>query len=77
MRKLGKYKQVICITHLPQVAACATYQYAIEKETEENNTVSSIRLLDKEGRIEELAKMLSGDHISDEARKNAQKLLDV
>lgn len=77
MRKLGKYKQVICITHLPQVAVCATYQYAIEKETDENETVSSIRLLDKKGRIEELAKMLSGDTISDEARKNAEKLLDV
>lgn len=77
MKKLAKYKQVICITHLPQVAAIASYHYAIEKETDEHNTVSSIRLLDKNGRIEELAKMLSGDHISDEARKNAEKLLNT
>jgi len=77
MRKLGKYKQVICITHLPQVAVCATYHYSIEKETDENETVSSIRLLDKNGRIEELAKMLSGENITEEARKNAERLLDV
>ncbi len=76
MRKLSESKQVICITHLPQVAACSTYQYAIVKETNDVSTVSSIHLLDKKGRIEELAKMLSGDHISEEARKNAEKLLD-
>lgn len=77
MRMLGKYKQVICITHLPQVAVCATYHYSIEKETDGDETVSSIRLLDKKGRIEELAKMLSGDTITEEARKNAEKLLEV
>lgn len=77
MRKLSQNKQVICITHLPQVAACATYHFSIEKKINEQNTVSSIKLLDKNGRIEELAKMLSGDSITEEARKNAEKLLDV
>lgn len=77
MRKLATIKQVICITHLPQVASCAHYHYSIEKETNEDNTVSSIKLLDNYERIEELAKMLSGDHITDEARKNAEKLLEV
>ena len=70
-------KQVICITHLPQVASQATYHYSIEKESDDENTYSSITLLDKEERIEELAKMLSGDKISDEARANAQRLLDL
>lgn len=77
MKNLANHKQVICITHLPQVASCAHHHYNIEKETNENSTVSSIKLLDNAGRIEELAKMLSGDHISDEARKNAAKLLEV
>jgi DNA repair protein RecN (Recombination protein N) len=76
MKELGEYKQVICITHLPQVATRATYHYSIEKKTDEKDTVSSIHLLDRSGRIEELAKMLSGDKISDEARKNAEILLN-
>lgn len=75
MLELSKNKQVICITHLPQVAACATSHFAIEKETKNSETNTSIRLLDRKNRIEELAKMLSGDTISDEARKNAEKLL--
>jgi DNA repair protein RecN (Recombination protein N) len=77
MLNLSAYKQVICITHLPQVAALATHHFCIEKKDDEHDTVSSIHLLDDNERIEEIAKMLSGETISREAIENAKILLNA
>ncbi len=63
--KIGQYGQVLAISHLPQVIAIADYQFFIEKISDEHSTVSRVRLLTKEERIEEIAKMLAGDKITD------------
>lgn len=75
MAALGQSKQVICITHLPQVAVNAAHHYAIIKRSDEEATYSSIKPLTKEERVEEIAKMLSGEAITPEAMDNARRLL--
>lgn len=77
MLHLANRKQVICITHLPQVAALAQHHYCIEKEMSNQETRTTIRLLENKDRIQEIAKMLSGELISDAAIENAKKLLNV
>lgn len=77
MKKLAKEKQVICITHLPQVASVAQYHYCIEKKSSDDMTVSSIHLLNQEERIIEIAKMLSGENVTSQAIENAKILLNV
>lgn len=74
--KIGQYGQVLAISHLPQVIAIADYQFFIEKISDEHSTVSRVRLLTKEERIEEIAKMLAGDKITDAARSQARELLE-
>ncbi|MEG0275493.1 MAG: DNA repair protein RecN [Coprobacillus sp.] len=77
MSALAKKKQVICITHLPQVASLATHHFCIEKEINDHETLTSVRLLNNEQRIQEIAKMLSGERITQEAIENAKQLLNV
>lgn len=77
MKKLAKNKQVICITHLPQVASLADYHYQIEKSSSDDSTVTSMKLLSENDRVEEIAKMLSGEKITKEAIENAKQLLNV
>ncbi|HFI2446957.1 TPA: DNA repair protein RecN [Streptococcus suis] len=74
--KIGQYGQVLAISHLPQVIAIADYQFFIEKISDEHSTVSRVRLLNKEERIEEIAKMLAGDKITDAARSQARELVE-
>ncbi|MGV3079116.1 DNA repair protein RecN [Streptococcus sp. 32226D021BW] len=74
--KIGQYGQVLAISHLPQVIAIADYQFFIEKISDEHSTVSRVRLLTKEERIEEIAKMLAGDKITDAARSQAKELVE-
>ncbi len=77
MKKAALKKQVICITHLPQVAALADHHYSIEKQSLVDDTVTSIRYLDTNQRVKEIAKMLSGEELTEEAIANAKKLLNV
>lgn len=69
--RMGEKMQVFAITHLPQVAAKGTAHYLVSKE----NDVTSVRLLDSEGRVQELARMLSGSAVTPEAVANARALL--
>jgi len=73
MRQLGEHRQVLCITHLAPVAASASAHYVVTKETKLLRTVTHIALLDKQGRVTELARMLGGQ--SEAARKHAEALL--
>jgi len=69
-------KQVICITHLPQVAAMADKHFLIEKSVVGNKTVSSITKMDDKERINELARMLSGSTVSPAVLANAREMID-
>lgn len=73
--KIGSNGQVLAISHLPQVIAIADYQFFIEKRSDENTTVSTVRLLTEEERVEEIAKMLAGSDITEMAREQARELL--
>jgi len=73
--KIGRYGQVLAISHLPQVIAVADYQFFIEKVSDEFSTVSTVRLLSHEERVEEVAKMLAGEDVTEAARMQAEQLL--
>jgi DNA repair protein RecN (Recombination protein N) len=73
MRQIARKRQVLCITHLPQVAAPADAHYVVTKIVKLGRTLSEITLLDKKSRLTELARMLGGQ--SDAARKHAEALL--
>ncbi|MBA2795744.1 DNA repair protein RecN [Streptococcus porcinus] len=73
--KIGKNSQVLAISHLPQVIAIADYQYYISKESKADITVSKASLLDDDQRVEEIAKMIAGNDITETARQQARDLL--
>lgn len=75
LKKLGKNLQVFVITHLPQVASKGNSHFKISKQVREDKTFTKIEKLDEQHRINEIAKMISGEVITDEALKMAEKLL--
>ena len=75
IHKSGQHGQVLAISHLPQVIAIADYQFFIEKISDEHSTVSTVRLLTLEERVEEVAKMLAGENVTVAALTQARELL--
>ena len=75
LRELGSSRQVLCVTHLPQVAAQAQWQWSIAKREKGGTTVSSVTVLDKEARVGEIARMLGGEKVTDTTRKHAAEML--
>lgn len=73
MRQIARQRQVLCITHLPQVAAAATAHYQVSKEVRDGRTLSEIKLLSQRDRVAEIARMLGGQSAA--ARKHAEALL--
>lgn len=74
LSRLSEAHQVICITHLPQIAAMADSHFVIEKETDGSSTQTEIRRLSEEGTKEELARLLGADSLSEKALENAGEL---
>ena len=77
MNTLGRNHQIICITHLPQIAAMADAHYLIEKSVENSATVSKIRLLNENEIVDELCRMLGGVEITDKVRESAREMRDM
>lgn len=77
MQQIAETCQVICITHLPQIAALGTHHYKVFKEDSASATHSHITALSQEERVEEIAHMLSGTHLTDAAINNAKALLHL
>jgi len=75
MKKLSLGRQVICITHLASIASKADYHYFVDKIIEGNSVKSTVKLLKKEERLKELARMLSG-RVSEAALRHARELLE-
>ena len=76
MQEMGSYdRQVISITHLPQIAALGSHHYRVSKEEGPNGTVSHMEQLSDEKRIREIAQMLSGSDVTEAAIQNAKELL--
>ena len=76
LRRLGKVSQVMCVTHLPQVAAQAHNQLFVTKFSDGNTTETQMLPLTKQDRIDELARLLAGDKVTESALANARELLE-
>ena len=76
LRALGSAFQVLCITHLPQIAAYADTHFAIEKEVRAGRTRTSVERLTREQRVDELSRMLGGEAISERLRQSAREMLE-
>ena len=76
LRSLGKHAQVICITHLPQVASQGNHHLAVGKVSTSNETYSTLVALTDDTRTEEIARMLGGTEITDQTRAHAREMLD-
>jgi len=77
LQELGTRFQVLCITHLPQIAARGDAQFLIEKSIRGSRTVTRVDRLDPEGRVEEVARMIGGATITEQTRTSARELLDA
>jgi DNA repair protein RecN (Recombination protein N) len=77
LRGLGETRQVLCVTHLPQVAARADWHWQVSKSVENEAISSRIETLDAEGRVEEVARMLGGVEITATTRQHARELLQT
>ena len=75
LKKLGKERQVLCITHLPQVAAAADQQWQVSKTSVNSSVLSRIEVMDEKARIEEIARMLGGVKITETTRRHAAEML--
>lgn len=75
LKRLAGRHQVICITHLPQIACYGAHHYRVVKESRDNQTFTQIRLLSRQERIDELSRMLGGIAISDTTRAHAEEIL--
>ncbi|HEY8607486.1 MAG TPA: DNA repair protein RecN [Noviherbaspirillum sp.] len=75
LKRLGQASQVLCVTHLPQVASQANQHFQVSKRSDGGKTVSSIDALDTKARVEEIARMLGGIEITATTRKHARELL--
>ena len=75
LKSLAKANQVLCITHLPQIASFADHHYLIEKKEVAGRTKTSVRRLNADQRTEEIARMLSGAKLTETSRQHAEQLL--
>ena len=76
LHSMGKERQIISITHLPQIAASAVRHYRIEKSSTDDNTFTTVIEIDGDERVEEIARLLGGKKITDTTRGSARELLD-
>ncbi len=77
MKQLGRERQVLAVTHLPQVAACADHHFVVSKRTQAGSTRSDVNAVRGEDRVAEVARMLGGERLSGTSRAHAQELLAV
>ena len=75
LKRLGEHKQVLVVTHSPQVAALGDTHFRVEKQSETEKATTIVSRLQDEDRREEVARMLSGQAITDEARGAADRLM--
>lgn len=75
LRELGESTQVMCVTHLPQVAGCGHQHYFVSKHTNGTETETAMQLLDKKARIQELAWLLAGASVTKNTLASAKELL--
>ena len=73
--RLSRQSQILCVTHLPQIACFADAHFHVSKSDDSSHTTASVRHLSASGRVDEVARMLSGAEVSEAALANAKELL--
>jgi DNA repair protein RecN (Recombination protein N) len=76
LKKLSTRHQIICITHLPQIASFASYHYKIDKKVNRERTYTTVKKLSFEERVKEIARLLAGSRITETTLKNAREMLE-
>jgi DNA repair protein RecN (Recombination protein N) len=76
LKRMGNEFQLMAISHLPQVAAKADYHFVVEKKSDGKRTETSVRILSDRERVDEIARLMSGERITDSARENARALMN-
>ena len=76
LKEISRHHQIICITHLPQIAACGDYNFRIYKESDETSTFTTVERLDGDQQIREIARLLGGDHITETTLQSARELIE-
>ena len=76
LRRLAEHRQILCVTHLAQVASCGHHHFRVAKTSENNATFTRADKLDQKERMDEVARMLAGMTITDESRANARRMLE-
>jgi DNA repair protein RecN (Recombination protein N) len=77
LKNLATHQQVICVTHLPQVASFGDYHYFIDKEASKDHVEMTVQLLNKKERVEEIARLISGEKLTKTSIAHAKKLLEL
>jgi len=75
LRKISKNKQVLCVTHLPQIAASAVKQFLIEKRQSDGRTFTLVTALDYDGRTREIARLIGGENVTENTLKAAMEMI--
>jgi len=75
LRSLAEHRQVVCVTHLPVIAALGRHHFAVSKTVEKGRTHARIDTLEAPERVEELARMLAGERVTETTRRQARELL--
>jgi DNA repair protein RecN (Recombination protein N) len=75
LRQIGEKRQVLCITHLPQIAALAQVHYRVAKREQSGRTLTTVEALSDRERVEEVARMLGGEKVSESAIKHAREMV--
>ena len=77
LHEVSQNKQVLCVTHLAQIASCADNHLLIEKQTDESGTYTKITSLDKEERVSEIARIIGGDIVTQTTLQSAREMIDL
>ena len=76
LKELSKHHQVICVTHLPQIACFADRHHSVKKEVKSGRTVTAVDSLEKDARVEEIARMLGGVKVTEKTRAHAKEMME-
>ena len=77
LRRIGKSRQVICITHLPQIASVADHHFLIQKEAEDGTAKTKMTVLDEAASTEELARLLGGANVTERVMESAREMKEL
>ena len=75
LREISREHQILCITHLPQIAACGDHHYRIYKESDEEKTFTTVEKLNDDEKVSEIARLLGGTNITETTLQSARELI--